>query len=122
MKGTTLAETILALLLVSLLVVFVATLFPGSITTIQYGAERFQADGWAQTLVEEQMQAPFSELTAGKRETLSATLDGRSYQALLEILEGDSARMRRIRATVTWESRGRERKVVHETWRTEVTR
>lgn len=117
MVGLTLLETVISGFVLSLVIIFIASLFPSSLLAIQSSESRIQADYLATTLLEEMRHQPFDQITAlpgGQLKKGRSTL--RYTTEVGPVPNSDPRFLKRIKVEVTWEERNKTRKVVRETW------
>ena len=124
-RGLTLVEVIVSLTLIAALVVLVFNLFPGSLLSTARSEQTIQADLMAQSALERKAAEAFSQLVIGEVEDLPEVVrNGVHYHGTLEVVSAPASPdyLKGLRATVTWESRGVQRQVVHESWVSSVRR
>ncbi len=116
-------ELILSFFLLGLVVVLIFNLYPTSVASVRYSGQRLQANALAESLLQQQLAIPFSQLVPGPPRALPA-VDGQGtrFQPTLEIFPADRPATKPglllgLRVRVTWV----DRQVPHEVVR-EVTR
>ncbi|MEW6281480.1 MAG: hypothetical protein AB1758_22915 [Candidatus Eremiobacterota bacterium] len=128
-RGVTLAESILAVFLLSLIVVLIFNLYPASIASLRVSGQKLQADSVAGSILEDYMARSFTQLVVGPPQALPPVPGkGVTFQPEVEIFEVtqpadvDRTRIRGIRVTVRWSQNSRNHSVVREILRTNVRR
>jgi len=122
-RGISLAELILCFFLLGLVVVLIFNLYPTSVASVRYSGQRLQANALAESLLQQQLARPFSQLVPGPPQALPG-VDGQGtrFQPTLEIFPADRPATKPgllmgLRVRVSWV----DRQVPHEVVR-EVTR
>ena len=104
-RGFTLLETLVSLVLVSMLVMVVYNMLPlGFLATRQAGREN-QADALAASLLEDCRARPFSHLAPGTVRPDAVTVGGTTYLPVVRISEPTgpgSSRLRHLEVEVSW--------------------
>lgn len=111
-----LAESVVALTLLSLLVLLVLNLFPSALTTVNYSRQKHVATVTAHDALEILASRDFSSLTLGTQ-TLNSLSVPSGFTLALEVSEVSGYRpefLKRIVALVSWEQRGKIRTVRQE--------
>ncbi|MEW6282036.1 MAG: hypothetical protein AB1758_25755 [Candidatus Eremiobacterota bacterium] len=108
-------ETIVAIGMISLVLMAVFTLCP-SATLVGHRTETdVQAHELAGSMLEKKRAVPYADLTLGS-ETVQGIKVGRlTFDSTLEVRAGPTPNTRELRATVSWEFRGRPYQVVRST-------
>lgn len=112
-------ETVISIFLVSMLMILLLNLYPGSVLAVRQAEQIQRADRLAQSLLADGLARPFGSLVVGTVEPMSAVVaSGISFNRQLEVVavDGDVNLIKGLRATVSWDDRGRQRRVVHEVW------
>ena len=123
-SGISLAETIFSLFIVSLIVILVSSLYPGSMLSVKRSEHRLVASNLAQSTLEEYLQRPFDELDEGDHLLPPHSEAGVDFERTLTVLrdsEVDFDLLRGYRVTVNWEFRVQQ-KLTREQWRARVSR
>lgn len=118
------AETIFSLFVVSMIVILVSSLYPGSLLSVKKSEHRLLASNLAQSTLEEQLQRPFEELAEGEHALPPHSEAGVEFERTVTILKDPEVELdllRGYRVTVTWEFRGRQ-ELTREQWRARVAR
>lgn len=124
----TLAESILAIFLLSLIVVLIFNLYPTAMVSLRGSGQNLQANDVVDSVLDEYQERRFNTLVAGPPVTLPARPGrGCEFVPTVEVFEVnrpdvDRDRIKGIRVTVTWVDHGVTRKLVRETLRTNVLR
>ncbi len=127
MRGLTLAETILASCLLSLVVLAVFNLLPSALFAMRHGEQRIYADSLCGQWLEKLRQVPFEKLTVGPYlpDPAEEVVNGLSYITRLEVYQipgREVDRLKRIRVVVQWHFRNKDRQISQETYRANVRR
>lgn len=110
-------EAIVALALLGLVVVLVLNIFPSALFATQKASEQIEAEGLAQSYLEEARALPFSSMDPGTTTTLTPA--GAKYEVTREFFDAmgtDSEQTRGIRITVHWANKGVPRELKREVW------
>ena len=119
-RGFSLAETIIASFLVSLVTLAIFNLFPSSAMMVKRGEMALIADSLAHNQLEELRNQPFESLTVGSVATPEpVTNNGVEYSLQAEILAhpgSDPDALKIARVTVTWSHARKDYSAVGEAW------
>lgn len=127
-RGVTLAESILAVFLLSLIVLLIFNLYPTAMVSLRGSGQNLQANDVADSVMDEYQEKRFTSLVAGPPTVLPKRPGrGTEFTPTVEIFEVnrpnvDKDRIKGIRVTVTWVDHGQTKKLVRETLRTNVLR
>lgn len=117
-RAFTLVENLLAFTLISLVLILLLNLFPGSMATVRKSEQRFKAITLADAVLEQQAALPFSKLTVPSSQDLDPVdYEQTHYSRRLEILPvagEDQSWLKLVRVTVSWTYRQQPRQVVQE--------
>jgi hypothetical protein len=95
-------------------------LFPSSMGTVRAAEQRFHASTLADSLLEQQVALPFSQLLLGHTQLPDQAQDGITYHLMLDIVKPNNSEntdyLRALRITVTWSVRGLSRQIIREIW------
>lgn len=125
MRGLTLIEVIVSILILSLVLIFVLNLFPSAMAAARQGEQLVCADNIASSLLDDYASRPFSQLVVGIDYLEEQKFDNIAYRPRVETLEipgTDPENLKAIRALVEWEFRGQTRVSRHELWVANVRR
>ncbi len=114
--GLTIAETVVAFSLISLLLIAVVNLFPSALTTVELTRQRNKANWLAHDALEWVAGQPFSSLQVGVQNTSSLPVAS-NMSLTVEVLTVpgyEPELLLEVRSTVTWLYRERTRQVVQE--------
>ena len=119
-RGVSIAETLIAILLLALLILVVFNMFPTLVLANRQGSERLQAVAVAQNRLAEARSRPFDQLIVGTTEALPDTQDrGIVYSSVLSILppeSGDPSRLKILEVSVSWTTRNVQRTIREKLW------
>lgn len=127
-RGATLLETLLSLFLLLLVLLLVFNLYPAAMSSTRLSGQRLQADALADSLLEEQCAVPFGQLVVGPPRSLDPVPGrGTVFHPTLEVFQvnepgTDPDRIRGLRVMVEWNEDGVRRRLLRQTWRTDVRR
>ena len=117
-RAFTLVENLLAFTLISLVLILLLNLFPGSMATVRKSEQRYKAITLADAVLEQQAALAFSKLSVPTSQDLDPVdYEQTHYTRHLEILPvtgEDQAWLKLIRVTVSWTYREQSRQVVQE--------
>ena len=115
--GLSLLETVISGFVLTLVIIFVASLFPGSLLAIQTSESLIQADYLASSLVEEIRHQSFDDMVALPPATVTRGRSELSYTTEVgPVPNSDPRFLKKVRVVVTWTERSKSREVVRETW------
>lgn len=116
-RGLSLLETIVSGFILSLIVIFMVSLFPSSMIAIQKSESKLEADALASTLIEEVRYQPFDSMAALPPGAVKRGKTNLTYSTEVEEIPGSDPRyLKVVRVTVDWEERGEPRQLVREVW------
>lgn len=116
-RALSLLETVVSGFILTLLVIFVVSLFPGSLIAIQSSESRIQADSLASNLLEEMRHRPFDKIVALPAGQESRERSVLNYTTEVGPVPGSNPLfLKKLRVVVTWTERNKERRLVRETW------
>ncbi len=127
-RGVTLAESILAIFLMSLIVLLIFNLYPTAMMSLRGSGQNLQANDVANSVLDEYQEKRFNTLVVGAPIQLpNRPGRGTEYTPVVEIFDVerpgvDKTRIKGIRVTVSWVDQGVAHKLVRETLRTNVLR
>ncbi len=122
-RGFTLAETTVALAIISLLALVVMNLFLYGVRSIGHTAMRTRADNLASSLQADYLVAAWKDLAPGQ---IQLSKQDNDFDAEIQILQtrpsdgANSDNLRTIRVIVSWSEDGARRQVIRQVWRTRV--
>jgi hypothetical protein len=117
--GALLAELIISAWILGLLIVFMFTIYPAASLAVRGVEHRLEASDAAQSILEKKRLAPFATIDVPPAQRTFTGRDGTLYKIDYRTFipsGADAARLRAIRARITWEEKGRERALEHELW------
>jgi hypothetical protein len=127
--AVSIAESVLAVFLLSLTVVLIFNLFPRSMATLRVSGQKLQADAVADSVLEEYMVVSFKDLRPGPPQVLPKVPGrGTEFEPSVEIFDMtgpvgvDPTMIKRIKVTVRWKDRNMDHVLVREMARTNVRR
>lgn len=106
MRGITLVEVIISLLIASLVLLAALTLLPSSLLAVRRADTQLRAEALAQSVLEQQRSQPFQSLVVDS----GYQQDVGEFRAEIQVLragDADPAVARQIRVTVRWTQRRR---------------
>lgn len=124
----TLAESVLAIFLLSLIVLLVFNLYPTAISSLRGSGQNLQANDVASSVLAEYQEKRFNSLVVGPAVTLPGRPGrGTEFIPSVEIFDinrpgVDTTKVKGIRVRVSWVDHGRTHSLVRETVRTNVLR
>lgn len=128
-QAVSIAESVLAVFLLSLTVVLIFNLFPRSMATLRVSGQKLQADAVADSVLEEYMVVSFKDLNPGPPVVLPKVPGrGTEFEPTVEIFDMtgpvgvDPTMIKRIKVTVRWKDRNMDHVLVREMARTNVRR
>lgn len=101
--------------IVSLVIIFLANLFPVTLYALRHSENRTQANLLAQSLLESMRTAPFAQLAA--LPPGQVTNDGVVYRfesAVEDVAGADPRFLKRLKVQVRWQARSEEKSLTHE--------
>jgi len=104
-RGFTLLETLVSLVMVSMLVMVVYNLLPLAFVATRQAGRETQADALATSLLEEYRAKPFSHLVPGTLRPDAVTVGGTTYLPVIRVSQptGPGAgRLRHLEVEVSW--------------------
>lgn len=128
-QAVSIAESVLAVFLLSLTVVLIFNLFPRSMATLRVSGQKLQADAVADSVLEDYMVVAFKDLNPGPPVTLPKVPGrGTEFEPTVQIFDMtgpagvDQTMIKRIKVTVRWKDRHMDHVLVREMARTNVRR
>lgn len=118
-RGLSLVESIVSLLLLTLMLLGLLNLFPGALWANRQAELALQAQNVADRVLEEARSQGFEQLATGKLPAQTIEVNGSSYQAQLEVsaVAGKEVKyLKALRVRVTWTVRGRQQELRREVW------
>lgn len=109
-RGITLVEVILALLIVSLVLLAALTLLPSSLVAVRRSETQLRAEALAQSVLEQQRSLPFTALVLDSSYAQDVG-DLRAEVSILRAADADPARAKQIRVSVGWTYKQRRLKL-----------
>ena len=121
-RGHTMMETVFGAFILWFVVLSIALLFQGSIFVMERASCTVQAGNLAEAAIDGVRCSGFKKLVVGSSDLPPSEAEGITYNTHLEIYipadepAASKDNLRGIRATVTWQLRGRNMKLVRESW------
>lgn len=115
-------EAVLGAFILWFVVLSIALLFQGSIFVMERASCSVQAGTLAEAAIDQVRAGGFKKLTPGATDLPPVTTEGTTYSTHVEIFIppdeplASQDNLRGIRATVSWQLRGRAMKLVRESW------
>lgn len=117
LAGFSLLETVISGFILSLVIIFIASLFPSSLLAIQTSESRIQADYLASALLEEMRHREFDDIVAIPDGVVTRGRSNLNFHTEVgPVPNSDPRFIKRLRVEVTWTERSKTRQVVRETW------
>ncbi|MBI3929145.1 MAG: type II secretion system protein [Armatimonadetes bacterium] len=116
-RAFTIAETILATFILSIVMMTLFNIFPTSSMAVKKAEVRLRADNLAQSALEEYRSRGFDSLVLDTIDDLGTSeAGGVRYSTTITTSAGTNALLKRLVAEVSWEFQGKTEQVRHETW------
>lgn len=120
-RGLSLMEVVLATSVLGLVAMMIFQIYPTSFVAVQAGRHRMEAEGWADSLLEQERGAAFGSLVVGSERYPERLVvgDGTVYTACLRVKSVDGLQTERlvaIEAEVSWKDGTGEHRIVMETY------
>lgn len=121
-----LLETILAVFLLGLMVLFLFELLPGSVFAIRRGQNQLMAGQLAQSILSERQAASFNQLVVGSSQALDPVtrenLVMRPEVVVEAVPDFEPDQLKSLRVVVRWQDRGRDFEEVRQVYVARVQR
>lgn len=114
--GFTLLESTVAISLLSIIVLFVLTIVPGSVVSTYNASERVDAENLAQSIIEETRAQSFSALTVGTQAMPSPDTRFTVQREIYSPAGTDADQTLGVRVTVDWQSKATSLQIQREVW------
>ncbi|MCE7874383.1 hypothetical protein DYH09_28985 [bacterium CPR1] len=125
-RGASLAEAILCFAILTLVVLLIFNLYPTSVAAVRVSGQRLQANALADSILEEQLTRPFSQLVPGPTQALPAVPGrGATFQPSVQFFAVnragiDPGLLVGVRVRVVWTDHQVQREILREAVRCDV--
>lgn len=109
-------ETVVAISLLGLIIIFVVNIFPGSVLAARSGNERIEAENLAESILEQTRASAFNSLTLGTTNVPSPDPKFTVTQEIFVPTNADADQTLGVRIIVQWESKSQTKSIQREVW------